>query len=218
MKFKGTIIITDPCYIIRDMNDRLKEAGITAKYPSYSDDRDISEYQKEVNVYRALVDPYDDWKTCECGSHMERLGFSSFISESTIYGDWSCTTWSTPRKDVEVQLEELNKLCENAWRAKEEYGRDSVQSKIYDDKMADATIDMKKLGAFCADAGMVAVFLLDEVLIYNPDFSKWIEDRPWCVTVIPNFDGDVQYHIDNNGDAHIIGKGNINFFTTQTGL
>ena len=84
--------------------------------------------------------------------------------------------------------------------------------------MADATMDMKKLGAFCADAGMVAVFLLDEVLIYNPDFSKWIEKHPWCVTVIPNFDGDVQYHIDNSGDAHIIGKGNINFFTTQSGL
>nr|DAT77760.1 MAG TPA: hypothetical protein [Caudoviricetes sp.] len=218
MKFKGTIIITDPCYIIKDMNDRLKEAGITVKYPSYNDDKDISEYQREVNAYRALVDPYDDWKTCEYGSHMERLGFSSFISEPTIYGDWSCTTWSTPRKDVEVQLEELNKLSETAWKAIEEYGRDSVQSKIYDDKMADATVDMKKLGVFCADAGMVAVFLLEEVLIYNPDFSKWIEEHPWCVTVIPDFDGDIQYHIDEDGDAHIIGKGNINFLTSQTGL
>lgn len=181
MEFKGDIIITDPCYIIKDNED-------------------------------------NDWKKCGYGECMEALGIEHCISESTIYGDWSCTTWSTPRKDVEVQLEELNKLCENAWRAKEEYERDSVQSKIYDDKMANTTMDMKKLGAFCADAGMVAVFLLEEVMIYNPDFSKWIEDHPWCVTVIPNFDGDVQYHIDNSGDAHIIGKGNINFFTTQSGL
>ena len=71
---------------------------------------------------------------------------------------------------------------------------------------------------FCADAGMVAVFLLDEVLQYNPDFSKWIEEHNWCVTLIKDFDGEINYHIDNDGDAHIIGKGNINFYTTQTGL
>ena len=132
--------------------------------------------------------------------------------------DWGCTTWSTPRKDVEEQIEELNKLCKEAWEAEEKYGRDSIQSKIYGDKWADATMDMKKLGIFCADAGMVAVFLLDEVLKYNPDFNKWMEKHDQCVTLIKGFDGEINYHIDNDGDAHIIGKGNINFYTTQTGL
>ena len=36
----------------------------------------------------------------------------------------------------------------------------------------------EKIGEFCADAGMVGVFLLDEVLKYNPDFNYHI-DRPW---------------------------------------
>lgn len=218
MEFKGTIVITDPCYIIKDTNDRLKEAGIDIKFPSYSDDKDISEYQREVNAYRALVDPYDDWKTCEFGSHMERLGFSSFISEPTIYGDWSCTTWYIPGTDIENQIENLNQINKDIWNAIEEYGNESEQYAILRDKYDSIVEDTEKLGEFCADAGLVAVFLLDEVLKYNPDFSKWIEEHPWCVTVIPDFEGDVKYHIDKDGDAHIIGRGNINFFTTQTGL
>lgn len=51
---------------------------------------------------------------------------------------------------------------------------DSVQAKIYDDKIADASLNIEKIGYFCADAGMVAVFLLDEVLKYNPDFDYHI--------------------------------------------
>lgn len=181
MEFKGDVIITDPCYIIKDNEN-------------------------------------NDWKRCGYGECMEALGIEHCISESTIYGDWSCTTWSTPRKDVEVQLEELNDLCDKHWNAIEEYGKNSVQSDIYTRKREEAMEGMKELGGFCADAGMVAVFLLDEVLKYNPDFNKWIKEHPWCVTVIPDFDGDVFYHIDNAGDAHIIGKGNINFFTSQTGF
>lgn len=181
MKFRGDIIITDPCYIIKEDNQ-------------------------------------DDWRKCGYGEGMGALGLTTYISEPTIYGDWSCTTWSTPRKDVEEQVEELNKLCRDAWRVESEYGKDSEQSKIYEDKWADASVGMTKLGFFCADAGMVAVFLLDEVLRYNPEFSKWIKGHDWCVTLIKDFDGEVEYHIDGNGDAHIIGKGNINFFTTQTGL
>lgn len=70
MKFKGDIIITDPCYIIKKDSE--------------------------------------DWRKCDYGDNMAALGLTNYISESTRYGDWSCSTWSTPRKDVEAQLEELN--------------------------------------------------------------------------------------------------------------
>lgn len=66
-----------------------------------------------------------------------------------------------------------------------------------------------------ADAGMVAVFLLDEVLKYNPDFDYHI-NREWTTTLIKDFDGEINYYVDD--DAHIIGVGNVNFFTTQTGF
>ena len=163
MKFKGDIIITDPCYIIKEDSD--------------------------------------DWNKCGWGENMGILGFTTYISEYTLCGDWSCSTWSTPRKDVEAQLEELNTLGRARWELMKQYGEDSVQAKIYDDKIA--------------DAGMVAVFLLDEVLKYNPDFDYHI-NREWTTTLIKDFDGEINYYVDD--DAHIIGVGNVNFFTTQTGF
>ena len=35
-------------------------------------------------------------------------------------------------------------------------------------------------------------------------------------TLIKDFDGEINYYVDD--DAHIIGVGNVNFFTTQTGF
>ncbi len=40
----------------------------------------------------------------------------------------------------------------------------------------------------------------------------------WCVTTIPDFDGEVNYYVNKQDNAHIVGIGNINFFTTQTSL
>lgn len=50
----------------------------------------------------------------------------------------------------------------------------------------------EELGHFCADAGLVSVFLLDEVLRYNPEFN-YHEERTWTTTWIPNFKGTVQF-------------------------
>lgn len=152
MKFKGDIIITDPCYICKD----------------------------------------DDWYKCNYGDNMEILGINTYICRDTIYGDWSCTTFDSDTKEC--------------------------------------------IGEFCADAGMVAVFLLDEVLKYNPDFDYHIK-RPWTTTFIKDFDGEVNFKVIHtegkyeedteywnkgdkweNDEVHVIGKGNINFVGRQTGL
>jgi hypothetical protein len=50
----------------------------------------------------------------------------------------------------------------------------------------------EKIGEFCADAGLVSVFLLDEVLRYNPRFDYHI-NRPWTTTLIKDFKGTVQF-------------------------
>lgn len=147
MKFKGDIIITDPCYIIKDNSD--------------------------------------DWNKCGWGENMGILGFTTYISEYTLCGDWSCSTWSTPRKDVEAQLEELNTLGRARWELMKQYGEDSVQAKIYDDKIADASLNI---------------------------------NREWTTTLIKDFDGEVNYYVDSEDDARIIGVGNINFFTSQVGI
>lgn len=156
MKFKGTIIITDPCYIIKDDSN--------------------------------------DWEKCNYGRNMKVLGLSHCICEYTIYGDWSCTTYE---------------ITENPYKVIED---------LVKDPKTDCEVNCSYLGSFCADAGMVAVFDLDEVRKYNPDIDEWIASHVWCVTTISNFDGDVKYYTDQEGYAHIAGTGNINFFTIQTGL
>lgn len=133
MTFKGTVIITDPCYIAKNRSD---------------------------------------WVKCQYGEQMEKLKIHNCITRNTIYGDWSCTTYNTDNREV--------------------------------------------IGNFCADAGMVGVFLLDEVLKYNPDFN-YHTYFSHTTTTIPNFNGSVEFQeIDNS--VYVIGTGNINFKTEQTGL
>lgn len=147
MKFKGDIIIIDPCYIIR----------------------------AEHHGTKPITD--DDWEACGYGDNMEVLGIENYICRETIYGDWSCTTFNSDTNE--------------------------------------------KLGEFCADAGLVAVFLLDEVLKYNPDFDYHI-NRPWTTTLIKNFDGEIDFEVIHNkygeAEVQVVGKGNINFVGKQTGL
>lgn len=37
----------------------------------------------------------DGWSKCDCGRKLDALGFSSYLTHNTIYGDWSCTTYNT---------------------------------------------------------------------------------------------------------------------------
>ena len=172
------IIITDPCYIIKDDTD--------------------------------------DWRKCNYGNDMEALGFTNYKVRDTIYGDWSCTVFNTDNNE--------------------------------------------KIGEFCADAGKVGIFALNEVLRYNPEFDYHLKKK-WATTLINDFTGDawfeVEHHtgiyeddspimewtdnehketrqkVNSNGtpqyyhrkgdtwkedSVHVIGKGNINFKSNQTGF
>lgn len=130
--FHGDIIITDPCYIIKD------EDWVTGDY------------------------------NCIPGS----------ICRSTLYGDWSCTAYDT--------------------------------------------ITGKPIGVFCADAGMVGVFDLAEVLRYNPGFDYHIT-KEWTTTLIKDFDGEVWFEVEyiepdsdhgEDYEVHVVGKG-VNFVTKE---
>lgn len=147
MKFKGDVIITDPCYIIR------------------------AEHHETELITK------DDWEACEYGEKMEVLGIKNYLTRDTLYGDWSCSTFNKDKNE--------------------------------------------KIGEFCADTGHVSVFLLDEVLAYNPDFD-YHNKRPWTTTLIKDFDGDIEIKVieveseDGNleEEVRVIGIGNINFYTT----
>lgn len=191
MKFKGTIIITDPCYIVQKCTEK-------NPYPFPWTDINIKKLyiDKMIKQYTEWEDTHDDWVRCECGRNMEALGISTYFTENTLYGDWGCDTYKIAEDPYKV----INNFVE-AEEKGEDYG-----------------IDVYKLGDFCADSGLVSVFLLDEVRKYNTDIDKWIESHDWCVTTIPDFDGEVNYYVDKQDAAHIVGIGNINFFTTQTSI
>lgn len=265
VRFDGDIIITDPCYIIRDRDSEqlidtldfervsypehkyfysiLDEKGIPAPasaYPDYIEEEVKSEdmtddekfaylmelidnicigmdrafggdkskevkrrrnhfptRDKEHEAYMQAMDkyydcPHDDWDYCDCGAEMGKLGITNSIVTSTRYGDWSCTT---------VQLDN------------------------HEDRHP-----IGKLGNFCADAGLVGVFLLDEVLKYNPDYKDHLE-KDWTTTLIKDFHGEImiketiqKYEDEETGEVgecptvSVMGNGNINFETVQTGF
>ena len=241
IRFDGDIIITDPCYVMRHGEDQFIKTVVFEKvedpqqkdYYSYIRDNGVvleedypdcimidlddprvdpnirafrkdwigfmricgdwseeeiteqtkvaysEQYQKENSAFHtALIkycecNPRDDWDYCDCGYSMEKLGFETFLCDSTVYGDWSCTTFNSDTKEP--------------------------------------------IGEFCADAGEVAVFLLDEVLKYNPNFDYHVH-RPWTTTLIKDFHGTVELHLDDDKEVTVVGRGNINFVGTQTGI
>lgn len=101
----------------------------------------------------------------------------------------------------------------------------------------------QKIGHFCADAGLVSVIALDEVLKHNPDFD-YHKAQAWTTALIPDFKGLVQFVVERKegiyedttefhkaGDKwvdfelHVVGHGinkktgePINFYSTQTSL
>lgn len=213
MHFKGTIVITDPCYIIKENPIKYpneKDFGLPASISSkpfkdYSTPEELA-YKAALDKYYKESCKYNDWDKCNYGENMEVLGIHNYISESTIYGDWSCTTYQTEKEPKEL-LESILRVL-------------MIILKMGNMWMMNSLFQMKvKLqGGFCADAGLVGVFLLDEILAYNPDWKSWIEEHSWCATIIENFEGEVEYYIDKvNEEAHIVGTGSINFYTAQTG-
>jgi hypothetical protein len=144
MKFKGDIIITDPCYVIKD-----------------------EEWSDFLNIY---------WGKGWNPPKIEQIKWKnlSFLIRNTEYGDWGCGTFINDEK----------KEC---------------------------------IGDFCADAGLVSVFSLKEVLEYDPTFDLYIKS-PWTTTLIKDFDGEVNFKFTEEMGVQVIGEGNINFITCQTSL
>lgn len=67
----------------------------------------------------------------------------------------------------------------------------------------------EKIGDFCVDSGMAGVFLLNEVLEYNPDFDFHIK-MPDMVTWIKDFDGKIHFNVTRDY-VIVIGEGSIDF-------
>ena len=187
MKFKGTIVITDPCYLDNGMDS--------------SESKNL-------------------WRDSNYGEDLSVFGCSDYISEGTLYGDWSCFTYKGLKDEVRNKLIKWNQYYFKFFNdynttRDPEYKKDILEE--YKKKHAEWK-SVNTIGEFCADAGMVCVVYLDDILTVNPNFKKWAEEHPWCVTIIEDFEGNITYEVDEKDDAHIVGVGNVNFYTSQCGL
>jgi hypothetical protein len=155
-----------------------------------------------------------------------RLPFKFFpehINDSTLYGDWSCMTFKTINGYIS-SLDGMKEYVEEVADGQHNNANDEV------------------LGNFCADSGMVCVVFQDDVLKFNTDFGtnkcyvgSYYDDKGEFIqgtqiiesvydrlaTLIPDFTGEIDFHdFEIEGTTHrvIVGFGNINFYTLQTGF
>lgn len=241
MKFKGDIIITDPCYIIKECtvqspnpDDYMSRETYTKPATEYTEEekKQVAKWQKASDAYFKARREDDDWSKCEYGQNMEALGINTYLTSDTEYGDWSCTTVRDDSKSKEL----ITKMNHHYLEFFSKYNAPNLSPEQKDKMYQQYQEERKKfetgeliLGYFCADAGLVSVFLLEEVLKYNPDFDYHINNTH-TTTWIKNFDGDIEIthrEIRKNGDdddldedreVSVVGTGNVNFYTTQTGF
>jgi hypothetical protein len=180
MKFKGTVLIIDPCYVIKDEKNPYP-------YPSSND----PDFLMKLDTYNEWIEDHDDWNKCNYGSTMEVLGIKNYFVKSTLYGDGSGTVYKVD-EDPFIVVDNVAVAMENE---------------------EDLIITYTELGNYGIDSGLIGIFDLDEVRKYNPNIDEWIASHQWCATIIPEFDGEIEYYIDDNINPHVVGKGNINFFT-----
>lgn len=144
------------------------------------------------------------------------LNAHPFDKSNTIYGDWSCMVYKGTL-ETSTKPEEWNEIYFDFFKKYNSNKTDDEKknllnefSKIKENWKKDNTF----LGEFCADAGEVGIFDYDKL---NNSDKEWIEKHPWCATVIKDFDGKVSIELIDNS-IHVIGKGNFNFFSVQSGL
>lgn len=166
-------MLCDATYFITHADERY----IDSKPMSFDGDIIITD-----PCYIIRSDARLDWEESQYGSEMENLGFTTYMTRDTIYGDWGCTV-----KDTKTH---------------------------------------KVLGYFCADAGLVSVFLLDEVLKYNPRYD--VSKSRHSATIIKDFKGKIKFTITKSKvyddyNVHVVGHGinkvtgePINFSSRQT--
>lgn len=114
VSFDGDIIITDPCYVVKDLDessrpkweDFMKLDDYSGMTPKEQEEAGFDDdYARLCEAQQEWDDKHPkDWDVCNCGHDMDKLGLRTWMTRDTIYGDWSCTVFSNTN-------EELGKFC-----------------------------------------------------------------------------------------------------------
>lgn len=227
VRFVGDIIITDPCYIIcedRQMNYKThpKMEDYYSKYkiigdghkgyptPDMYEDVTWVDMKKPLRIWgeshltpeieNALLESYDMWREGVKTDNplIHRVAISpTYEAENKAYNE-AVTKWEKEQED------DWEKCC--CGGAMMELGIETsiVCDTIYGDWSCTTynSLTKEKLGEFCADSGQVGIFLMSEVLAYNPDLNL----PKHCATIIKNFDGHIRVNKKSNGKYTYDGK------------
>lgn len=225
MKFKGDVIITDPCYICKQ-KDYSKKIGEEPKHKDYFPYADEKEYPDAVEVVipeEKIPDFIKNMREILKNAHPEII--------QPPYTEWHSEMYDACKERYDEAYDKYYEVNADDW-VKCDCGENMevlgintylCRGTIYGDWSCTTfnTETNEPIGEFCADAGMVGVFLLDEVLKYNPDYNDHIE-CPGAVTWIKDFDGEIDIVVvqDENMEleVRVVGNGNVDFYTTQTGF
>ena len=237
MRFDGDIIITDPCYIMN--KDTKPDYSTSPSWWDFYSKANASEYDdariptfEEFCKMEHFPDDDDDFYTEETkvalyefhviNAKKPMMYSETFEKEKAAYHK-AQYEWNE-KNITDWELCGFGEVMENLG-----IQNSLVAGTIYGDWSCTTyqlnptpTSDYKILGHFCADAGLVGVFLLDEVMKYNPKY-KDITDATHAVTLIKDFHGEVSINIIHDDEydedeVRVVGTGNINFETRQTGL
>jgi len=169
----------------------------------------------------------------------ENLGFKKLNDASSFLGAEACLDSEWVEFDGDIVITDPCYTTDN-WLG-DGFDLDSLplcRDTIYGDWSC-TTYDKdtgKKIGEFCADAGLVCVDTLENIVSRKPNFINDYGD--WCMTLIKNFKGKVRFKIEQinkpdnterfnlwDYEVRVEGEGvnkqtgkKISFITTQTGL
>ena len=206
---KGTLLITDPCYIISSIPK-------FAKKPVESD-------------YVDDIDNYDDIVITETADLLEHLPNASheLIDDKTCKYSYKRDFAMAQYRIAAHQYEKCSDdpIKTDDWEISD-CGRNMSKLGIINYISRDTIIgdwdcvvtdsNDTVLGEFCADAGMVCVVELSEFKNYKPDIEEWVSSHPHCVTVIEDFDGDVRFEVEDTSFDYEQEDGSVSYVEDYT--
>lgn len=194
--FKGDIIITDPCYIIKD-EQKPKSEPVESDYYGPIDEYDdivevpITELHEYLNKKDSILYEPIDNTMCKY-SYKRDYAYNAYLYDKMRFdksseGDNERITddWDETGCGMDV-----SKLGITQYISRDTIFGDWSCTVINNETQ-------KSIGSFCADSGMVCVAEINEWKRYSPDVDKWAAEHDWCATIIKNFEGDIWFEVEN---------------------
>lgn len=213
MAFDGDIIITDPCYIMNDKNNLdFSNSPSWWEFVSKATTEERSNGKGGTYTCYNMPKP-EDYPDCRVKTK-EDYGEDKFLYElekthnpPIMFSPTLKSEWDAYHKAEEA----WRNITRSDWE-RCDYGSEMEVLGIHNYMTRDTlygdwsctTYDLntkEPIGEFCADAGLVSVISLDEVLKYNPDFDYHL-NRTWTTTLIKDFKGTVQFVVSEEEYIH----------------